>query len=109
MVREGYTEAQKNGQGKSTGMFVKKFREVLNDNISKETDDMLTADEDITVVVNGKTYKGDTIARSLMVDLIIKDMSDPKPTVRSQGSEVPIADIISAHALATTKAQLIVG
>ena len=69
----------------------------------------IIADDAIEVVVGVNTYIGSTAARSLMVDLIVKDLSAPTGTVSLQGMTVPIADVVQAHNLATTEAQLIFG
>ena len=84
------------------------YEEVLDDKVLSDGNKIL-ADEDIEVTVNGKIYKGNTIARSLMVDVLIQDLTVPSPTALLQGSAVPIDDVKEAHRLATEQAQLIFG
>ena len=98
-----------------------KYDEVL-DEVSSVEGKKIIADSNIEVTVGANVYRGDTIARSLMVDLLVQDLTAPKTTsngrvkwadedevVSLQGMTVPIADVIEAHNKATLEAQLIFG
>jgi len=107
---------------KITGAYrVPVFDEVL-DEVSKTEGDKIIADSAIEVVVGENTYNGSTIARSLMVDLLVQDLTVPSTNddgrlhwvdasedVVCQGMTVPIVDVKEAHRLATEQAQLIFG
>ena len=82
----------------------------------------MIADNAIVVVVGTNSYIGNTVARSLMVDLLIQDLTAPSTNdggrlhwidasedVVCQGMTVPIADVKEAHRLATEQAQIIFG
>jgi len=82
----------------------------------------MKADDAIVVTVGVNTYVGNTIARSLMVDLLVQDLTAPSTDdggrlhwvdasedVVCQGMTVPITDVKEAHRLATEQAQIIFG
>jgi len=95
-------------KGRPNGLLTPVYDEELGTD-SIEDGDKKIADNAIEVTVGANTYVGNTVARSLMVDLIVKDLSAPTAMVSLQGMTVPVADVVEAHNKATLEAQIIFG